>query len=88
MESVKLASLHISRQIALELLNAGIATSPYEKHIRDKTKDTAYWAYKWYLDTDRVMVYYNTDVIIEDNLACALILMPTSEARIYYLNNH
>ena len=87
MESVKLDSLHISRQIALELLNAGIATSPYEKHIRDKTKDTKPWAYKWNLNTDRVMVYYNIGAIIEDSLACELILMPTREARIYYLNN-
>ena len=87
MVSAKLDSLHISRQIALELLNAGIATSVYENYIRDNTKDNKHWAYKWHLDTDRVVVYYNTGAIIEDNLACKLILMPTSEARIYYLNN-
>ena len=87
MESAKLNSLYISRQIALELLNAGIATSVYENYIRDKTKDNKHWTYKWNLDTDRVIVYYNTGAIIQDSLACALILMPTSEARIYYLNN-
>lgn len=88
MASANLDSLYVSRKFALKLLEAGIATSIFENYIRDKSKDEGHWAYMWHLNTDRITVYYNTRVTPEDDLACALILMPTSEVRIYYLNNH
>lgn len=45
-------------------------------------------AVQWDLELNKMFRFFNTIVTEEDDLARILILLPTVEARLEYLNNH